>query len=204
MFRVTYAYCSSFLWPSSFLLSPVGSLRQGTWFRSVLVVSLRYFFGVDLCCNYCPWRYVDMFQGGDMLYFYYYFIFDRQLSWEGGIHVIIGHDEWHFIPSPLRFISLVLSLQFELEQDNAFFDKDFGKMNSSKKKDEQNPVYAEDFHFNIPTLNNMELKVKVRYWLWQVYDCLLVSDVAWMCRICIVTCIISLWKVLSPPFILAI
>jgi len=54
------------------------------------------------------------------------------------------------------------SLQFELEQDNAFFDKDFGEMKSSKKKDEQNPVYGEDFHFNIPTLNNMELKVKVR------------------------------------------
>jgi len=36
-------------------------------------------------------------------------------------------------------------------------------MNSSKKKDEQNPVYAEDFHFNIPTLNNMELKVKVSF-----------------------------------------
>ena len=70
---------------------------------------------------------------------------------------------WHFKPSPLCFILLVLPLQFELEQDNAFFDKDFGKMNSSKKKDEQNPVYAEDFHFNIPTLNNMELKVKVSF-----------------------------------------
>ena len=54
-------------------------------------------------------------------------------------------------------------LQFELEQDNAFFDKDFGEMKSSKKKDEQNPVYGEDFHFNIPTLNNMELKIKVRF-----------------------------------------
>eukprot|EP00563_Minutocellus_polymorphus_P001577 CAMPEP_0181040626 /NCGR_PEP_ID=MMETSP1070-20121207/11148_1 /TAXON_ID=265543 /ORGANISM="Minutocellus polymorphus, Strain NH13" /LENGTH=131 /DNA_ID=CAMNT_0023118647 /DNA_START=68 /DNA_END=463 /DNA_ORIENTATION=+ len=52
-------------------------------------------------------------------------------------------------------------VKFELEQDNAFFDKDFGEMKSSKKKDEQNPVYGEDFHFNIPTLNNMELKIKV-------------------------------------------
>jgi len=55
----------------------------------------------------------------------------------------------------------LLKLQFELEQDNAFFDKDFGEMSSSKKKNEQNPVYGEDFHFNIPTINNMELKVKV-------------------------------------------
>jgi len=43
-------------------------------------------------------------------------------------------------------------VKFELEQDNAFFDKDFGEMKSTKKKDEQNPVYGEDFHFNIPTL----------------------------------------------------
>ena len=60
------------------------------------------------------------------------------------------------IPPPVHFPD-----QFELEQDNAFFDKDFGEMKSSKKKDEQNPVYGEDFNFNIPTLNNMELKVKV-------------------------------------------
>ena len=102
-----------------------------------------------------------MFQGGDMLFLIIIsslIVVER----EGGIHVIIGHDEWYFIPSPRRFMYLVLSLQFELEQDNAFFDKDFGAMKSSKKKDEQNPVYAEDFHFNIPTLNNMELKVKVR------------------------------------------
>jgi len=31
-------------------------------------------------------------------------------------------------------------LQFELEQDNLFVDKDFGEMVSTKKKDEQNPV----------------------------------------------------------------
>eukprot|EP01083_Nonionella_stella_P103185 294526_1 len=52
-------------------------------------------------------------------------------------------------------------VKFELEQDNLFFDKDFGEMISTKKKDEQNPVYGEDFHFNIPTLDNMELTVKV-------------------------------------------
>ena len=60
------------------------------------------------------------------------------------------------------YISLTpIPQQFELEQDNAFFDKDFGEMKSTKKKNEQNPVYGEDFNFNIPTLNNMELKVKV-------------------------------------------
>ncbi|KAL7537691.1 hypothetical protein ACHAXR_008003 [Thalassiosira sp. AJA248-18] len=52
-------------------------------------------------------------------------------------------------------------VKFELEQDNVFKDKDYGEMVSTKKKDEQNPVYGEDFHFNIPTLNNMELTVKV-------------------------------------------
>lgn len=52
-------------------------------------------------------------------------------------------------------------VKFELEQDNVFRDKDYGEMVSTKKKDEQNPVYGEDFHFNIPTLENMELTVKV-------------------------------------------
>jgi len=40
-------------------------------------------------------------------------------------------------------------------------DKDYGERKSSKKKNEQNPVYGEEFHFNIPTLKNMELTVKV-------------------------------------------
>ena len=52
-------------------------------------------------------------------------------------------------------------VKFELEQDNAIFDQDFGSMRSSKKKNEQNPVYSEDFKFEIPTLENMELKVTV-------------------------------------------
>ena len=34
-------------------------------------------------------------------------------------------------------------------------------MKSSKKKNEQNPVYGEDFTFEIPTLDNMELRVTV-------------------------------------------
>mmetsp|Transcript_17205 Transcript_17205/g.22316 ORF Transcript_17205/g.22316 Transcript_17205/m.22316 type:complete len:132 (+) Transcript_17205:55-450(+) len=52
-------------------------------------------------------------------------------------------------------------VKFELEQDNLFLDKDFGEMVSTKKKDEQNPVYGEEFHFNIPELKNMVLTVKV-------------------------------------------
>mmetsp|Transcript_13454 Transcript_13454/g.21437 ORF Transcript_13454/g.21437 Transcript_13454/m.21437 type:complete len:132 (+) Transcript_13454:57-452(+) len=52
-------------------------------------------------------------------------------------------------------------VKFELEQDNLFLDKDFGEMVSTKKKDEQNPVYGEEFNFNIPELKNMVLTVKV-------------------------------------------
>jgi len=51
---------------------------------------------------------------------------------------------------------------FELEQDNALFDKNFGERKSSKKKDEQNPVYGETFTFaDVPSLHNLVLKVKV-------------------------------------------
>lgn len=63
-----------------------------------------------------------------------------------------------------RIVAIVIVdayVKFELEQDNVFFDKDFGEMVSTKKKDEQNPEYGEDFHFNIPTLDNMELTVTV-------------------------------------------
>lgn len=55
-------------------------------------------------------------------------------------------------------------VKFELEQDNIGFrrDKDYGEMVSSKKTDQHNPTYNETFVFeDIPTLNNMELKVKV-------------------------------------------
>ena len=53
-------------------------------------------------------------------------------------------------------------VRFELEQDNTFRDKDYGKKCSSKKKDELNPEYNEEFTFSdIPTLHNMVLKVKV-------------------------------------------
>eukprot|EP01083_Nonionella_stella_P089124 248647_1 len=52
-------------------------------------------------------------------------------------------------------------VKFELEQDNVMFDKDFGEMKSTTKSGELNPVYGETFNFNIPTLENMELKVKI-------------------------------------------
>lgn len=43
-----------------------------------------------------------------------------------------------------------------------FFDKDYGEKVSSKKKDEPNPEYDETFTFaDIPTLENMVLKIKV-------------------------------------------
>ena len=79
-------------------------------------------------------------------------------------------------------------VKFELEQDNLLFDKDHGEMKSTTKSGELNPVYGEyciqqihrvcaisfshfvcfflslkgeTFHFNIPTLDNMVLSVKV-------------------------------------------
>jgi len=56
-------------------------------------------------------------------------------------------------------------VKFHLEQDNIgfFHDKDFGKMESSKKKDDPNPVFNETFVFpDIPEkMENMELKVKI-------------------------------------------
>merc|ERR1712037_682410 len=50
---------------------------------------------------------------------------------------------------------------FELEQNNMMFDKDMGEMKSTTKQNDLNPVYNETFNFNIPTLDNMELSVKV-------------------------------------------
>ena len=52
-------------------------------------------------------------------------------------------------------------IQFELEQDNAFKDKDYGDQKSTVKDADLNPVWGETFHFNIPTLKNMELTCKV-------------------------------------------
>ena len=52
-------------------------------------------------------------------------------------------------------------IKFELEQDNVLFDQDYGDMQSTVKSNDLNPEYGETFAFNIPTLENMELSVKV-------------------------------------------
>lgn len=52
-------------------------------------------------------------------------------------------------------------MKFELEQNNAVFDKNQGSKKSSKKKDDLNPVYGETFIWNLETLKNMELTCKV-------------------------------------------
>lgn len=49
----------------------------------------------------------------------------------------------------------------EIEQDNLIIDKAFGRKQSSVKSDDCNPVYNETFTWEIPTLNNMKLWVKV-------------------------------------------
>ena len=48
-----------------------------------------------------------------------------------------------------------------MEQDNLLFDNDFGDMVSSKQKNESNPVYGEEFKFELPDLENMELTCTV-------------------------------------------
>mmetsp|Transcript_25039 Transcript_25039/g.30795 ORF Transcript_25039/g.30795 Transcript_25039/m.30795 type:complete len:680 (+) Transcript_25039:123-2162(+) len=56
-------------------------------------------------------------------------------------------------------------VKFSLEQNNVGFfnDVSFGKMESTCKSNERNPVYNETFVFEeIPDLDNMELTVKVR------------------------------------------
>jgi hypothetical protein len=52
-------------------------------------------------------------------------------------------------------------VRLELEQDNVFRDKDYGYQKSSQKQGDLNPVWNEDFTFNIPTLDNMVLTLKV-------------------------------------------
>jgi len=52
-------------------------------------------------------------------------------------------------------------VKLEMEQDNLIFDNDFGAMVSSKQKNEPNPVYGEEFRFDLPNLDNMELTCTV-------------------------------------------
>lgn len=71
------------------------------------------------------------------------------------------------LPSPLSLIHLLGKsdpyIKFYLEQDNMVFDKNFGKQESSKKKNELNPVYGETFTFeDVPSLDNIVLHVTVK------------------------------------------
>lgn len=52
-------------------------------------------------------------------------------------------------------------VKLSIEQDNWIRDLDHGQQISARKTDDLNPVYNEVFHFNLPTLKNMVLKVQV-------------------------------------------
>mmetsp|Transcript_20311 Transcript_20311/g.22638 ORF Transcript_20311/g.22638 Transcript_20311/m.22638 type:complete len:133 (+) Transcript_20311:92-490(+) len=52
-------------------------------------------------------------------------------------------------------------VKLELEQDNVFKDKDYGFQKTSTIEGNVNPVWNEDFTFNIPTLDNMVLTLRV-------------------------------------------
>ena len=52
-------------------------------------------------------------------------------------------------------------VKFELEKDKLLFNKTLGKHQSSKKKNDCNPVYNETFKFdNVPTMEKMKLQLK--------------------------------------------
>ena len=54
-------------------------------------------------------------------------------------------------------------VKFELEKNKLVFDRSYGKKESSKKKNDLNPVYNETFVWeDVPELSNMKLKVKVK------------------------------------------
>ena len=53
-------------------------------------------------------------------------------------------------------------VRFSLRQDNLVMDKNFGKMESSKKANTLNPVYNETFTFHsVPNLHKMKLDVTI-------------------------------------------
>jgi Ca2+-dependent lipid-binding protein len=60
-----------------------------------------------------------------------------------------------FLPSFLRCFIFILSYILQ------FRDKDYGTQISSTKSGERNPVWDETFTFNVDTLNNMVLSLKV-------------------------------------------
>eukprot|EP00542_Grammatophora_oceanica_P018108 CAMPEP_0194049096 /NCGR_PEP_ID=MMETSP0009_2-20130614/29639_1 /TAXON_ID=210454 /ORGANISM="Grammatophora oceanica, Strain CCMP 410" /LENGTH=132 /DNA_ID=CAMNT_0038695165 /DNA_START=75 /DNA_END=473 /DNA_ORIENTATION=- len=53
-------------------------------------------------------------------------------------------------------------VKLHLEQDNTFFDKNYGKQESTHKGNTCNPEYGETFEFDgVDTLNNLVLHVRV-------------------------------------------
>ena len=50
-------------------------------------------------------------------------------------------------------------VKFHLEQDNAIFDKNYGKKTSTKKKGDQNPVYGETFEVTEDTYHRRLTKL---------------------------------------------
>ena len=52
-------------------------------------------------------------------------------------------------------------VKFQLEQDNYVLDKNFGKKESTHKRNDCSPVYGETFEWEVPSLNNMVLWIRV-------------------------------------------
>jgi Ca2+-dependent lipid-binding protein len=52
-------------------------------------------------------------------------------------------------------------VKFDLEQDNMILDKDYGSQKSTTKQNDTSPEYGETFWFEIPSLKNMVLRVKI-------------------------------------------
>jgi len=52
-------------------------------------------------------------------------------------------------------------VKFQLEQDNYVLDKNFGKKESTHKRNDCSPVYGETFEWEIPSLDNMVLWIRV-------------------------------------------
>jgi len=68
----------------------------------------------------------------------------------------VNHDDsYPIISTPSHYISLLKI------HSNTNSDKDYGYQKSSVKQGDVNPVWNEDFQFNIPTLDNMVLTLQV-------------------------------------------
>ena len=52
--------------------------------------------------------------------------------------------------------------KFSLKQDNWILDKNFGKLKTNTVKDNLNPVWAETFAFDVPSLKNLKLIIDIK------------------------------------------